>query len=105
MDKRLFLNRRRYKIEGEAGGYYPLDEKLGLDVCKGFSPLMTYLISFLGGSESYGVGAKILSKTLGFRISETAVQNNTEITGFRIEHRFNSHGRKFIVIKINSLFI
>ena len=82
----IIRKRRRYKIEGELGGYYPLDEKLGLNVCKGFSPLMSYLIAFMGGSESYRVGAKILSKTLGFDVSGTAVQNNTENTGERIEH-------------------
>ena len=49
--------RRRYDIEGE-GGYCPLDEKLGVTGCAGFSPLMTYLQALFGGSEAYGGAAR-----------------------------------------------
>jgi hypothetical protein len=84
--ERITRRRRRYAIEGESKGYYPLDEKLGLDQCGFFSPLMTYLMAFFGGCEAYGPAAKRLSKALGFDVSSTAVQNNTEMTGRRIEH-------------------
>lgn len=45
--------RRGYQIEGERGRWYPLDEKLGTDRCCGYSPLMSYLLSFFGSSEAY----------------------------------------------------
>ena len=77
--------RRGYNFGEGGGGYYPLDEKLGMDKCRRFSPLMTYLQSFFGGAEPYASGAKKLSKALGFKISATAVQNNTEMTGKRLE--------------------
>ena len=35
--------RRCYKFLHKRGGYYPLDELLGMDKCGGFSPLMTFL--------------------------------------------------------------
>ncbi len=84
--EKITRRRRRYAIEGESKGYYPLDEKLGLDQCGYFSPLMTYLIAFFGGCEAYVPAANRLSKALGFALSSTAVQNNTEMTGRRIEH-------------------
>jgi hypothetical protein len=85
----IIKKRRAYKIKGKAGGYYPLDEKLGFDKCRGYSPLMTYLLTFYGGCESYDLSAKQLSETLAFSISATAVQNNTEMTGRRIESEPN----------------
>lgn len=63
--------RRRYYIEGE-GGYCPLDEKLGVDECAGFSSLMTYLQALFGGSEAYATGARRLGAALGFGVSATA---------------------------------
>jgi len=84
--KEIIRKRRRYSVEGEDRSYFPLDEKLGLDQCRGFSPLMTYLMSFFGGCEPYVGAAKMLSKALGFSVSSTAEQNNTEKTGERIEH-------------------
>jgi hypothetical protein len=77
--------RRSYKFV-EGGSYYPLDEKIGLHNCSGFTPLMTYLLSYFGGSDSYEGGAKKLSESLGFKISGTAVQNNTEKIGTIIPH-------------------
>jgi len=82
----IIRSRRCYTIEGQSAGYYPLDEKLGMDKCRSFSPLMTYLQSFFGACEAYDPSAKKLSKALGFNISATAVQNNTEMTGDRLEH-------------------
>jgi len=82
----LVRRRRRYYIEGE-GGYCPLDEKLGVQGCAGFSPLMTYLQALFGGSEAYGSGARRLSAVLGFGVSATAVQRTTEMVGERLAFR------------------
>ena len=82
----IIRSRRCYTVEGQSTGYYPLDEKLGMDKCRSYSPLMTYLLSFFGACEAYDQSAKKLSKALGFNISATAVQNNTEMTGDRLEH-------------------
>jgi hypothetical protein len=84
--KEILRKRRAYKIKGVKGGYYPLDKKLGLDVCAGFSPLMTYLLSFFGSCDAYKPAAKKLSNAIGFTVSDTGVQKNTEHTGKRIEH-------------------
>jgi hypothetical protein len=75
--------RRRYHIE-RYGGYYPLDQRLGVWRCVGFTPLMTYLLALYGGSEPYQSGARRLSSTIGFSVSGTAVQRNTEILGSRL---------------------
>lgn len=77
--------RRGYQIEGESGRWHPLDEKLGLDLCSGYSPLMSYLLALFGGGEAFSPSAKKLSSSLGFSISATAVQRNTEKVGKRIE--------------------
>jgi len=82
----IVRKRRAYYIQEERSGYYPLDEKLGMDRCGRYSPLMTYLLSFFGGCEAYSPAAKKLSTALGFTVSSTAVQNNTEKTGQRLEH-------------------
>jgi len=82
----IIRRRRCYTIEDQSAGYYPLDEKLGLDKCRRFSPLMTYLLSFFGACEAYDPSSKKLSKALGFNMSATAVQANTEMTGDRLEH-------------------
>ena len=37
----IVKRRRTYYIPEDGKGYYPLDEKLGMDVCTRFSPLMT----------------------------------------------------------------
>ena len=79
--------RRAYQIEGERGRWYPLDEKVGTDRCCGYSPLVSYLIALFGSDESFGRSSKKLSKSLGFKISETAVQRNTEALGRRLENR------------------
>jgi hypothetical protein len=79
--------RRGYRIEGEAGRWYPLDEALGIDRCCGFTPLMSYLLSSLGSGDSYARAADQLSRCLGFSVSATAVQHNTEAVGRRLEFR------------------
>lgn len=79
--------RRGYSIEEQQGRWYPLDEKLGLHVCSGYSPLMSYLLSFFGSSEAFSPGAKKLSAALGVRVSATAVQRNTEAVGRNLEDR------------------
>ena len=77
--------RRCYQYEGEAGGYYPLDEKLGIALCGGgYSPLLSYLQASYGGSEAFGEASRRLSEAIGFRISATAIQNNTEKIGERM---------------------
>ena len=73
--------RRCYKFLGKGGGYYPLDEKLGLDKCGGFSPLMTFLQVLFGASRPFEESSELLSKVLGFGVSATAVQWNTETAG------------------------
>ena len=82
---KVVLARRCYKFrDAEGGGWAPLDEKLGLDRCKGYSPLMSYLIGLFGVSEPFDRGAELLSEVIGFPISATAVQGNTEAVGERI---------------------
>lgn len=89
--KRRFGNwiersRRRYAIGG-GGSYYPLDERLGVNMCGGFTPLLTYLLTLFGASEPYEATAKRLSAALGFEVSATALQTNTERVGKRLESR------------------
>ena len=76
--------RRCYRYRNRAGGVAPLDVKLGIDGCFGFSPLMTFLICMLGAAESYAGAAEKLEAMLGFKVSSTAVQRTTEKTGERI---------------------
>lgn len=80
------ISRRGYYIPEKQQSYYPLDEKLGMDKCKKNSPLLTYLMAFFGGCDPYETSAKKLSAALGFPISGTSVQNNTEHTGEQLEH-------------------
>ena len=79
--------RRGYWIEGEHGRWFPLDEALGLDRCCGFTPLMSYLLTSLGSSEAYARAGAKLSRCLGFSVSATAVQHNTEAVGKRLDTR------------------
>ena len=44
--------RRGYRYRDRDGGVSPLDVKLGIDGCFGFSPLMTFLICMLGAEAS-----------------------------------------------------
>ena len=74
----------RYRNRNRSGGVAPLDVKLGMDRCFGFSPLMTYLICMLGADESFAGAATKLEAMLGFKVSSTAVQRTTEKTGERI---------------------
>lgn len=78
------LWRRCYKFRDGTGGWVPVDEKLGLDRCLGYSPLMSWLLTIFGASEAFGRGAELLSEALGFPVSATAVQRNTEAVGERI---------------------
>ena len=78
---RTVMPRRCYKYCDGHGGWTPLDERLGLDRCLGYSPLMSYLLSSFGASEPFGHGAQLLSEALGFAVSPTAVQRNTEAVG------------------------
>jgi hypothetical protein len=77
--------RRCYKYVDKPGGWYPLDEKLGIDYAGGFSPLMTFLQSLFGASEPYERSEQLLSESIGFHVSATAIQRNTETTGARID--------------------
>jgi len=46
--------RRCYRYKNQEGGYYPLDEKLGLGLCAGwFSPLLSYLQACYGSSDAF----------------------------------------------------
>jgi len=80
-------NRRGYQVEGKKGRWYPLDEKLGLHRCCGYSPLMTYLLSLFGSGQAYKASAKKLSAAIGIGVSATAVQRNTEAVGRQMECR------------------
>ncbi len=80
----VVLPRRCYKFHDTEGGWSPLDEKLGLDRCLGYSPLMSYLLSSFGASEAFGRAAQLLGEAVGFSVSATAVQRNTEAVGDRI---------------------
>lgn len=79
--------RRGYEVEGERGRWHPLDGVLGIDRCCGFTPLMSYLLSLYGSDEAYERGSMKLSRCLGFSVSETALQRNTEALGYRMETR------------------
>jgi hypothetical protein len=85
--ERVSINRRRYKFVDpqRQGGWCPLDEKLGLDRCKGFSPLLSYLLSLFGVTDPYDEASQLLSQALGFPISATALQNNTEAVGQQLD--------------------
>jgi hypothetical protein len=80
----VVLPRRCYKYRDGQGGWSPMEEKLGLDRCLGYSPLMSYLLTSYGGSEAFARAAQLLSEALGFPVSATAVQRNTEAAGERI---------------------
>lgn len=56
-----------------------------MDQCGGFSPLMTYLQVLFGVGEGFDRSAEFLSEVVGFKVSATAAQNNTEATGARID--------------------
>ena len=76
--------RRCYKFRNQPGSFAPLDAKLGIEGCFGFSPLMTMLICMLGADEAYERSATKLEALLGYAVSSTAVQRTTEKTGERI---------------------
>lgn len=80
----LTIARRCYKYREGGGGCSPLDEKLGLDRCLGYSPLMSYLLTSFGASEPFARASELLSEALGFSVSPTAVQRNTEAVGERV---------------------
>jgi len=82
----LEISRRRYGLKG-GGSIYPLDDRLGLTQCHGFTPLMTYLQAFFGACDPYAHAAERLSAATGTPVSATALENNTEKTGARIESR------------------
>ena len=73
--------RRCYKYLHRKGGYYPLDELVGVDKCGGFSPFLTFLQVLSGATRPFEESAELQSKVLGFAISSTAVQWNTEHVG------------------------
>ena len=52
----VVLPRRCYKFRDGGGGWSPLEEKLGLDLCLGYSPLMSYLLTSFGASDAYSPG-------------------------------------------------
>ena len=47
--------------------------------------MMTYLQSLFGACESFERSEELLSSSIGFKVSATAIQRNTEATGARIE--------------------
>ena len=79
--------RRGYRTQGGEGRWHPMDEKLGVHRCCGYSPLMTYLLSLFGSGEAFDPASKKLSVAVGISISATAVQRNTESIGSKLEYR------------------
>ncbi len=77
--------RRCYKYLHRTGGYYPLDELLGVEKCRGFSPFLTFLQVLFGATRPFEESGELLSKALGFSISSTAVQSNTEHAGNQLD--------------------
>ena len=73
-------------IEEETTGWYPIDEKMGMGKCYGYSPLMTYLLSFYGAQIPYTGGPDSLRPSAWIWHQATAVERNTEETGKRIAH-------------------
>ena len=61
-----------------------MDEKVRMEVCGGFSPLLSYLMAAHAVTDSYEISSKLLSETLGYQVSSTAVQRNTELTGAQL---------------------
>jgi len=61
----MVLPRRCYKFRDGAGGWSPLEEKLGLDRCLGYSPLMSYLLTSFGATEAYARGASAAGGSSG----------------------------------------
>jgi len=102
--------RRCYKYLHCKGGYYPLDERLGLEKCGGFSPFLTFLQVLFGSARPFEESAQMLSKALGFPISSTAVQWNTENAGAqlndepyeRIEQKWRVDGCEELVVEMDS---
>lgn len=103
------IPRRCYKYRDGSGGWSPLEEKLGLDRCLGYSPLMSYLLTSFGAGEPYGRGAELLSEALGFPVSATAVQRNTEAAGEvlpenpyqQIESHRQQEGCQLMVVEVD----
>ncbi len=103
------VSRRCYKYHDGGGGWSPLDEQLGLDRCLGYSPLMSYLLTSFGASDPFGRGAQLLREALGFSVSATAVQRNTEAVGERlpddpskqIDSRWQQEGCQLMVVEVD----
>ena len=85
--QRVSVSRRRYKYVDPKvkGGWCPLDEKLGLDRCRGFAPSLSYLMTVFAVTDPFDESSGLLSEALGFKLSATAVQSNTEEVGRRLE--------------------
>lgn len=102
--------RRCYKYLRRKGGYYPLDERLGVDKCGGFSPFLTFLQVLFGSTRPFEESAQLLSKALGFAISSTAVQWNTEHAGgqladdpYRVmEEKWRMRGCEQLIVQMDS---
>lgn len=102
--------RRCYKYLHREGGYYPLDERLGMDRCRGFSPLLTFLQVLCGASRPFEESGQLLSKALGFGMSATAVQSNTEGAGEQleddpyvgIESKWRTQGCEELIVQMDS---
>ena len=78
------IRRRGYKVQSRKGYVHPLDHKIGMSHCRNYSPLLSYLIGSHAANDSYSSSSKLLSSTLGFSISSTAIQNNAERIGENI---------------------
>lgn len=102
--------RRCYKYLHRKGGYYPLDERLGVDKCGGFSPFLTFLQVLFGATRPFEESSVLLSKALGFAISSTAVQWNTENAGGQldddpyvvIEERWRRESYEELIVEMDS---
>jgi hypothetical protein len=105
-----YSERRCYKYPHLKGGYYPLDERFGIEKCRGFSPFPTFLQVMFGSSRLFEESAELLSKALRFSISSAALQWNTEQAGRQlsddaqrvIEESWRMKGCEEIVVQMDS---
>lgn len=64
-----------------------MDEKLGIDGCGALFSSDDLPASLVGACESFERSEELLSSSMGFAVSATAIQRNTEATGARIDDR------------------
>ena len=87
---KITIKRRRYEKETE-GSYYPLDIKYGIDGLKYWSPVMASLMAYGSHKQSFRETSKDFNVYLNIKVSETAVQNQSEKIGEEIQKDYLSY--------------